>query len=101
MQRGSLEFNDVAANLLQSLPNVNVVDISRIQHRGQWRRFAEKRRELTVKGNGNPNELRLWHDTGTTDPGVILRSESGLDERMSSKGFYGRGIYFAEPVTFL
>ena len=45
--------------------------------------------------------LRLWHGTSKVDPDVILQSENGLDERMSStNGFYGQGIYMAEHARY-
>ena len=97
---GSLEFKDISAQLNESMPSTEVVQLQRIQNRAMWRRYEHKRAEIADKYGGNANELRLWHGTGNTDPDVILRSDSGLDERMSKQGFYGKGIYLAEHARY-
>ena len=55
-----------------------------------WRRYCTRRDEVALKNGGDPNELLLWHGTSATAPEVILRSESGLDDRLASSGFYGK-----------
>ena len=83
--------------LVESMQNVDIVRVERVQHRLLWRRYAAKRDEIQRKcagiGVADHADLRLWHGTGSTDPQAILRSESGLDERLSSQGFYGKSIY--------
>ena len=100
--RSQPEFDDVAGRLLSSMDAgaTRVLRVQRIQDRAHWRRYAQKRAELKVKNGGDPNERKLWHGTSSTNPATILRSESGLDERMSSKGFYSYGIYLAEHAAY-
>ena len=100
----SHEFEDVKRQFVESMQNVVVVRVERVQHRQLWRRYANKRDEIRRKcagiGVDDHADLRLWHGTGSTDPQAILRSESGLDERLSSKGFYGKGVYLAEHARY-
>ena len=90
--------------LVESMQNAAIVRVERVQHRLLWRRYAAKRDEIQRKcagiGVADHADLRLWHGTGSTDPQAILRSESGLDERLSSQGFYGKGIYLAEHARY-
>ena len=100
----SEEFNRVAARLLMSMNGVNIEAVQRVQSRALWRQYSEKRDDLIKKCDGigvEPNaDLELWHGTGATDPEEILRSESGLDERFSNDGLYGRGVYLAKFACY-
>ena len=98
----SEEGNDVAARFLESMEGVEIVQIQRIQHRLFWRRFSERRAELSSKlGDENGNEHWLWHGTGPTPPQTILASERGLDPRLGNpEGFFGSGIYLASHARY-
>eukprot|EP00494_Astrolonche_serrata_P033364 UN33633 len=42
----------------------------------------------------------LWHGVRTMDPEDLFRAKESLDMRVSKKGLYGRGIYFAESAAY-
>ena len=104
LEPSSHELAGVTRQFCESMQNVVVVRVERVQHRQLWRRYAAKREEIRRKcagiGVDDHADVRLWHGTGSTDPRTILRSESGLDERLSSKGFYGKGVYLAEHARY-
>jgi hypothetical protein len=104
LEPSSHELAGVTRQFCESMQNVVVVRVERVQHRQLWRRYAAKRDEIRRKcagiGVDDHADVRLWHGTGSTDPRTILRSESGLDERLSSKGFYGKGVYLAEHARY-
>ena len=89
----------VSALFASSMGAAKVARVQRIQHRLLWRRYCTRRDEVALKNDGDPNELLLWHGTSATSPGVILRSESGLDDRLASSGFYGKSAALAQLAT--
>ena len=42
----------------------------------------------------------LFNGSRRTNPMDILKSDTGLDVRFSNKGFYGKGIYFADNSNY-
>ena len=98
---GTPEFHRVAQLLVDSLPEADVKSIERVQHRLLWKRFSEHEVEIARKCASlgvEPHIFEMWHGTSETMPKHILRSEAGLDERLSSDGFYGKGIYLVSRV---
>lgn len=88
---GSEEWNYVSAPL--DAAGFTVQKVQRIQNSRLLQRFQS---EKQLMAQGRPagfdiNEKLLYH-TSKAEKGVIC--EEGLDQRLSSSGNFGRGIYF-------
>lgn len=75
---------------------VNVLHIERIQNQWLWKSYFRSRQDLSQKNNGQINEKWLFHGTKNTPPQKVYNSEQGFDNRLSSRGLWGEGAYFAE-----
>ena len=91
-----------------------IVRIERYQNCHLWERYWSQQQRMMAKIEDadalkaqlsgtvdvHREELWLWHGTGDVDPKTILDSPEALDERWSTGGFYGKGIYFAEQARY-
>ena len=53
-----------------------------------------------MNGESGVNEKELFHGTSRWDPGILCKGNQGFDPRVSSDGFYGQGVYFAETADY-
>lgn len=53
-----------------------------------------------INGESGVNEKELFHGTSRWDPAILCRGNQGFDPRVSSDGFYGQGVYFAEVANY-
>ena len=60
----------IERNLKHTLPSVSVVQITRIENKWLWERFALHKKQLAFKNDGNVNESSF------TGPGVMIQSSS-------------------------
>ena len=98
--RGSLEWNKVESHFKTTLPGVAVLQITRLQNKWLWERYAQHKRRLAYKNSGNVNERELFHGTGSNDPRLIYEGEDGFDMRYSAQGMWGRANYFAVNASY-
>ena len=98
---GSLEWKRVATLVLDTLPQVEVMKIERIQNRHLWEKYIFHARRMKQKNNGNINEKELFHGTsGTLPEKIYADEEEGFDMRFSRSGMWGQGNYFAEKASY-
>ena len=99
VQTGSEEWNFVQSrwNETMSLP---MKRIERIQNKRLWQRYCFCREQLKDKNEGVDNEKWLFHGTKTTPPDSIYDSEKGFDFRLSRRGMWGEGSYFAQNASY-
>jgi len=51
--------------------------------------------------NIQSNERRVWHGTSSLDPAAIYNDQmDGFMMQFAAKGFWGRGIYFADKASY-
>ena len=98
--RGSLEWNKVESHFKTTLPSVAVLQITRLQNKWLWERYAQHKRRLEYKNSGNVNERELFHGTRNNDPRVIYEGEDGFDMRYSAQGMWGLANYFAVNASY-
>ena len=98
--RGSLEWNKVESHFNTTLPSVAVLQITRLQNKWLWERYAQHKRRLEYKNSGNVNERELFHGTRNNDPRVIYEGEDGFDMRYSAQGMWGLANYFAVKASY-
>lgn len=98
----SAEWSFVSSKFLASLPSCRIVHIGRVQNLVLWRRYQTQRRTMAY-----PNELFLFHGTGSLPPAIIYSGVEGFDPRCTGTGrflglgpYYGLGAYFAENAAY-
>ena len=97
---GTDEWTCVAQKFRETMPLSNIYQITRIQNIWLWGKYFFHQKRLSIKNNGNINELDLFHGTSTIEPRVIYESEVGFDMRYSSTGMWGQANYFAEKASY-
>ena len=98
---GTAEWEYVASALQLRAPPFIVTAVQRIQDVDLWERYDLQLQQRASENAGDANERWLFHGTQTTDPKVIWHDgDVGMDNRFSSKGYYGRGSYFSESAHY-
>jgi hypothetical protein len=87
---------------LHHLPVLYLVSPGPFQNLVLWRRYQTQRRTMAY-----PNELFLFHGTGSLPPAIIYSGVEGFDPRCTGTGrflglgpYYGLGAYFAENAAY-
>ena len=97
----SPEWKHVAQLVKDTLPQVDVMKIERIQNRHLWDKYSFQARRMKEKNNGTINEKELFHGTrGTSPEKIYAGEEEGFDMRFSRSGMWGQGNYFAEKASY-
>ena len=96
----SMEWNKVEARFSATLPSQHIQQITRIQNKWLWERYAQHKQRLTYKNNGAVNEKELFHGTRHNDPKLIYEGEDGFDARFSAQGMWGLANYFAVNASY-
>lgn len=100
----SQEWNDIHNLMKETLPDVRIQNIERIQNKPLWEKYSIERKHMIERnGEDNVNELRLFHGSGKADPRDIAKSSKGIDFRYSSndrKLMWGTGAYFAVNASY-
>ncbi|TNV84921.1 hypothetical protein FGO68_gene14987 [Halteria grandinella] len=111
MDLNSPDYQKVAAQFRQTMPQANIRSIQRIQNSWLWNRLNSKA-DLIIKkmnqqqGNQQRNllledvSMLLFHGTSGTEPEKIYLSEEGFDMRFSKQGFWGQANYFAVNSSY-
>ena len=90
--QNSEEWRQVLAlgRLHETMPNVRVVSIQRVENRALWDDYALQRDLLQQRRNRRWGDMHTWawHGTRTTDPEII--ANDGIDFRFADEGLWGR-----------
>ena len=98
---GNPEWNHVAQLVKDTLSQVDVIKIERIQNRHLWDKYSFHAQRMKGKNNGTINEKELFHGTsGTLPEKIYADEEEGFDMRFSRSGMWGQGNYFAEKASY-
>ena len=105
VQKGSAEWTDVDNLMKQTIPNVNMLYLDRIQNRKLWDKYALEKKHMSERNGGDAqvNEKLLFHGTRDTDPQTIIMSPKGIDFRCSRRDYqllWGTGAYFAVNASY-
>ena len=100
VQHGSAEYNKVLARMRETVPNVKIIKLERIQNEWLWEKFSQHRDRIQKKNQGVVGENDLFHGTRSTDPRFIYEGEEGFDMRFSQAGMWGNGNYFAVNASY-
>ena len=100
VSRGSSEWNKILHRMQETIPNVNLLSIKRIQNEFLWEKYCQHKERMGRKGAERINEMELFHGTSSNPPEDIYMSEEGFDMRFSRAGMWGQGNYFAESARY-
>ena len=99
----SSEWKFVEELMRESLANISVFNVHRIQNRQLWDKYALEKQHMSRRNNGSVNERKLFHGTRNTDPKVIIEGVRGIDFRYSRRDYqlrWGTGAYFAVKASY-
>jgi len=99
VKQGTPEWNKVAEHFGKTVPLHKLRQVQRVQNKLLWKKFANERETIGMKG-GATNERLLFHGTKLTKPEAIYHGEEGFDMRVSNNGMWGAGIYFAAASLY-
>ena len=97
---GTTEWMSLEHKVKESMNDVRIVGITRIQNCWLWDMYCFNKDRLALKNKGVINEKELFHGTRTTNPLEICLSEEGFDTRHSRNGSWGYANYFAESAQY-
>ncbi|XP_062518906.1 uncharacterized protein LOC134194026 isoform X2 [Corticium candelabrum] len=97
---GSQEYTNVLCRCMETIPEIQLMKLERIQNPWLWKQYALHRTRMSEKGNQALNELDLFHGPRRVNPKLIYDSEEGFDMRFSSLGAWGIGCYFAVNASY-
>ena len=98
--RGLMEWNKVESRFKITCPSETVIQITRIQNKWLWERYAQHKQRLAYQNSGIVNEKELFHGTRNNDPKLIYEGEDGFDMRYSAQGMWGLANYFAVNASY-
>jgi hypothetical protein len=81
----STEWQRVANRVKETMPQVKIIKIERVQNKWLWKSYYHNRLKMEEK-NGKAVEAQLFHGTSSNDPSLIYNSETGFDMRFSNEG---------------
>ena len=100
LQQGSSEWTRVYTKFSSTMSGHQTVEISRIQNKWLWEKYASHKKRLDRKNSGVVNEMELFHGTRSNDPRNIYEGEEGFDMRFSAQGMWGVANYFAANASY-
>ena len=94
------EYWTVHKQLQESMKDAWISKLWRVQNESLWTFYSFHKDKLTMNGIQHA-ERSVWHGTSSLDPGVIFNdTQDGFMMQFSRRGFWGRGIYFAQNSSY-
>ena len=100
VQQGSTEWQRVEGKFALTMGAGRVQNITRVQNKWVWEKYATQKKRLDRKNSGRVNEMELFHGTRGNDPKVIYDGEEGFDMRYGAQGMWGVANYFAVNANY-
>ena len=98
--QGSPEWQHVEVKFSSTMGVGRVQNITRVQNKWVWEKYATQKKRLDRKTSGRVNEMELFHGTRNNDPKVIYDGEEGFDMRYGRQGMWGVANYFAVNASY-
>jgi hypothetical protein len=93
------EYMRAAQRFMDGGFQCKIVLIQRVENHELWHRYGQAKAHMAkFRGEDKLNELWMLHGSRSTPPSVIM--ETGFDFRHSGHGYFGRGAYFAEHMSY-
>jgi hypothetical protein len=94
------EYWTVGNRLRRDMPEAYISKLWRIQNRALWTFYTFHKDRFSINGIDH-KETEVWHGTSHLDPDVIYNDrQDGFMMQFAQRGFWGRGIYFAEKSSY-
>lgn len=103
VQKGTAEWTGIYEGMQETIPNVDITHIQRIQIRKLWDKYALECKHMSERNSGEVNEAYLYHGTRSADPCNVIVSVRGIDFRYSRRDYqllWGTGAYFAVNASY-
>ena len=100
VEEGSKEWEHVLECMKQTLPQVTIVALERVQNLPLWQKYALEKKQMQRRNVGEVNEKSLFHGSSHINPYKIASSVRGVDFRYSKGGIWGKGAYFAVNASY-
>lgn len=103
LYKGDAEFTRIERRINETMSDVKIHTIERIQNVRLWNQYVFQRRTLqqTLTHKSNEEiEMELFHGTRKTPPDEIYNGDCGFDMRFSTNGLWGIGSYFAKNASY-
>ncbi|CAF1528054.1 unnamed protein product [Adineta steineri] len=97
------DFIRIENRMKETISNVKIDKIERVQNLRLWNHYAFRRRTLRQELSNKPNlqiEMELFHGTRATLPSEIYNGECGFDLSYCTSGLWGLGTYFAMNASY-
>ncbi|CAF1286160.1 unnamed protein product [Adineta steineri] len=97
------DFIRIENRMKETISNVKIDKIERVQNLRLWNHYAFRRRTLRQELSDKPNlqiEMELFHGTRATLPSEIYNGEYGFDMSYCTSGLWGLGTYFAMNASY-
>ena len=94
------EYERVTDEFMQTLPNVKILKVQRVQNKRVWEKYIHCVQMLQKIAPPILGEKLLFHGTSQNDPKKIYQGAEGFDMRFSRDGVWGRGNYFAVNASY-
>lgn len=99
LDRKSGEWTEIEKRVHETLPNVKILSVQRVQNPLSWIGYAASMKRVQGKGT-SPNEMLLFHGTRSTPPSLIHDNQHGFDLKYANEGLWGKGLYFASDAKY-
>ena len=99
----SLEWKSIEGLMKQTLQNIKIIQLHRIQNQQLWDKYALEKKHMSERNDGKVNEMKLFHGTRNKDPKAIVQAVRGIDFRYSRRDhplLWGAGAYFAVYASY-
>ena len=94
------QYWQVCDKLKATMDNAWISKLWRVQNKSLWTFYSFHKDRLAMHGVDH-NERSAWHGTSSLDPSIIYNDQQdGFMMQFSSRGFWGRGIYFADKSVY-
>ncbi|CAM2716667.1 unnamed protein product [Rotaria socialis] len=101
--KNDTDFIRIEKRMRETVSNVKIDKIERVQNLRLWNHYALRRRILQQELSNKPNlqiEMELFHGTRAAPPKEIYNGEYGFDMTFCTSGLWGLGTYFAMNASY-
>ncbi|CAF4147582.1 unnamed protein product, partial [Adineta steineri] len=103
INRNDPKFISIEKRMQETMSNVKIDKIERVQNVRMWSHYASRRQQLKKDLCLTPNleiEMELFYGTRTTPPREVYNSEYGFDVTFTTSGPLGIGLYFYKNASY-
>ena len=100
VRQGTEEWTTIEKHMAEPGFRIRLLRVERIQNLWLWDVYSQSHKRMSNKNSGKVNERALFHGTRNVPPVKIYKSEQGFDNRLSSRGMWGEGAYFAVRAAY-